>query len=90
MRRGHVPDGESIFEGLHVLPPGSWLRFDGTSVGVTRSFGWGFKNNFSLSMNVGSAKYSTFDYLNDANPVAVTKRITIMNTGWVPSQRSTR
>jgi hypothetical protein len=41
------------------------------SVAVTRSFGWGFKNNFSLSMNVSSAKYSTFEYLNDANPVAV-------------------
>jgi hypothetical protein len=46
-------------------------RSASASVAVTRSFGWGFKNNFSLSMNVGSAKYSTFDYLADANPVAV-------------------
>jgi hypothetical protein len=46
-------------------------RSASASVAATRSFGWGFKNNFSLSMNVSAAKYSTFDYLNDANPVAV-------------------
>lgn len=46
-------------------------RSASASVGVTRSFGWGFKNNFSLTMNVSSAKYSTFDYVNDANPIAV-------------------
>lgn len=48
-------------------------RSASASIAVTRSFGWGFKNNFSLSMNVSSANYSTFDYLNDANPVAVTE-----------------
>ena len=30
------------------------------SVGVTRSFGWGFKNNFSLTMNASQATYRTF------------------------------
>ena len=30
------------------------------SVGVTRSFGWGFKNNFSLTMNASQASYRTF------------------------------
>jgi hypothetical protein len=46
-------------------------RGGSASVAVTRSFGWGFKNNFSLSMNYSSANNSTFDYLNDANPIAV-------------------
>jgi len=31
------------------------------SVGVTRSFGWGFKNNFSLTMNASGAEYRSFD-----------------------------
>ncbi len=30
------------------------------SIGVTRSFGWGFKNNFSLTMNASQARYRTF------------------------------
>jgi hypothetical protein len=30
------------------------------SVGVTRSFGWGFKNNFSLTMNASKADYRSF------------------------------
>ena len=30
------------------------------SIGVTRSFGWGFKNNFSLTMNASRAEYTTF------------------------------
>ncbi|MDB4943744.1 MAG: outer membrane protein assembly factor YaeT precursor [Labilithrix sp.] len=32
----------------------------GASVGVTRSFGWGIKNNFSLSMNAAKAEYTSF------------------------------
>jgi hypothetical protein len=32
-----------------------------TSVGVTRSFGWGFKNNFGLTMNASSSNVSTID-----------------------------
>src|SRR4029079_16341567 len=40
------------------------------SAGVTRSFGWGFKNNFSLTMNASSAKYETFG-LEGAIPAAV-------------------
>lgn len=32
-----------------------------SSIGVTRSFGWGFKNNFSLTMNAGTSEYETFD-----------------------------
>jgi len=31
------------------------------SAGVTRSFGWGFKNNFSLTANASVAEYDTFD-----------------------------
>jgi asparagine synthase (glutamine-hydrolysing) len=38
LRRGHVPDDESAIAGLEVLPPGSWLRFDGRRVEVTRWF----------------------------------------------------
>lgn len=38
LRRGHVPPGTSAFEGLEVLAPGCWLRFDGTRAGVTRWF----------------------------------------------------
>jgi hypothetical protein len=33
-------------------------RSAGASVGVTRSFGWGLKNNFSLTMNASSAEYA--------------------------------
>ena len=36
-------------------------RAYGASAAVTRSFGWGFKNNFSLSMNASKAEYETFD-----------------------------
>ena len=38
LRRGHVPAGTSAFEGLEVLPPGSWLRFDGARLDITRWF----------------------------------------------------
>ncbi len=31
------------------------------SVGVTRSFGWGFKNNFGLTLNAASSDVSTID-----------------------------
>ena len=33
----------------------------GASVGVTRSFGWGLKNNFGLTMNASSSNVSTID-----------------------------
>lgn len=36
-------------------------RSVGGSVGVTRSFGWGFKNNFSLTMNASASEYDTID-----------------------------
>jgi hypothetical protein len=42
----------------------------GASVGVTRSFGWGFKNNFGLTMNASTTACDTFD-LSAYNPVAV-------------------
>lgn len=38
LRRGHVPQGMSAFDGLNVVPPGCWLRFDGARVDVTRWF----------------------------------------------------
>lgn len=41
----------------------------GGSVAVTRSFGWGIKNNFSLSMNASAADVTTFD-LARFNPAA--------------------
>lgn len=31
------------------------------SVGVTRSFGWAYKNNFGLTLNAASSEYRTFD-----------------------------
>lgn len=40
------------------------------SAGVTRSFGWGLKNNFSLTFNASTADYETFD-LSRFDPVAV-------------------
>ncbi len=40
------------------------------SVGVTRSFGWAIKNNFSLTLNASSSSYSTFD-LSRFDPAAV-------------------
>ena len=39
------------------------------SVGVTRSFGWGFKNNFNVSLNASSSEVTTFD-LARYNPAA--------------------
>lgn len=36
-------------------------RSVGASVGVTRSFGWGLKNNLSLTMNANSSTYDTQD-----------------------------
>ncbi len=36
-------------------------RSAGASVGITRSYGWGIKNNFGLTMNISSAEYETFD-----------------------------
>lgn len=38
LRRGHVPDGESIFEHVQALPAGCRLRFDGHDVTVERWF----------------------------------------------------
>ncbi|MBX3209120.1 MAG: hypothetical protein KF764_29070 [Labilithrix sp.] len=40
------------------------------SAGVTRSFGWGFKNNFGLTFNASASAYETFD-LSAFNPDAV-------------------
>lgn len=40
------------------------------SAGVTRSFGWGLKNNFALTVNAATASYDTFD-LSAFNPEAV-------------------
>ncbi|HUF24477.1 MAG TPA: asparagine synthase (glutamine-hydrolyzing) [Vicinamibacterales bacterium] len=38
LRRGHVPGDASAHAGLEVLPPGSWLRYDGRGVEITRWF----------------------------------------------------
>jgi len=43
-------------------------RAESVSVSLTRSFGWGIKNNFSLSFNAAKSSYSTFD-LSAFNPV---------------------
>ncbi|MDB4935813.1 MAG: outer membrane protein assembly factor YaeT precursor [Labilithrix sp.] len=36
-------------------------RSYGASVGVTRSFGWGFKNNFNVSLNASSSEVNLID-----------------------------
>jgi hypothetical protein len=41
------------------IPNSYQSRSGSASVGLTRSFGWGFKNNFSLTMNASSASYET-------------------------------
>lgn len=41
----------------------------GASFGVTRSFGWGLKNNFNLSLNASSSEVTTFS-LDRFNPAA--------------------
>jgi hypothetical protein len=40
------------------------------SAGVTRSFGWGLKNNFSLTFNATSSTYEPFDLPTGISPVA--------------------
>lgn len=46
---------------LDNIPTEYKSRSAAASVSVTRSYGWGIKNNFGLSMNVSSAEYETFD-----------------------------
>lgn len=46
---------------LDNIPTDLKSRSYGASVGVTRSFGWGFKNNFNLSLTASSAEYETVD-----------------------------
>jgi hypothetical protein len=36
-------------------------RSESVSVGVTRSFGWGIKNNFALTLTASKSSYSPFD-----------------------------
>jgi len=38
LRRGHLPGDASSMAGLEVLAPGSWLRFDGRDLTVSRWF----------------------------------------------------
>ncbi len=46
-------------------------RSFGASASVTRSFGWAFKNNFSLSFNASTAEYELFrEDLVGVNPLA--------------------
>ena len=44
-------------------------RSSSAELGVTRSFGWGLKNNFTLTMNAWKTEYQTFD-LSPYDPVA--------------------
>jgi len=44
-------------------------RSESVSAGVTRSFGWGIKNNFALTFNATKSSYGTFD-LSRFDPVA--------------------
>jgi hypothetical protein len=47
-------------------------RSIGASAGLTRSFGWEYKNNFSLGFNASAADYSLFEQdLVGVNPIAV-------------------
>ena len=64
-----------------LIPWQYQARSASASVGVTRSFGWGFKNNFSLTMNASSASYDTFD-LSAFDPLAVREfRLRAIPTG---------
>jgi asparagine synthase (glutamine-hydrolysing) len=38
LRRGHIPGDASCHEGLEVVPPGCWLRFDGRELVTGRWF----------------------------------------------------
>ena len=53
LRRGHIPNDESSIEGLDVVPPASWLRFDGRTLGITQ---W-----FDIADIAGSGRISTAD-----------------------------
>jgi hypothetical protein len=47
-------------------------RSFGASAGVTRSFGWAIKNNFSLGFNVSTRSYDLFrEHLEGVDPIAV-------------------
>jgi hypothetical protein len=56
--------------GCERIPNEYRSRAISSSVGVTRSFGWGLKNNFSLTFNATSASYDTFDLPTNISPVA--------------------
>ena len=62
-------DSQSTRNVLDGIPNQYKTRTFGASVGVTRSFGWGFKNNFGLTMNASSAQCDPFD-LSQFNPAA--------------------
>jgi hypothetical protein len=51
------------------------------SAGVTRSFGWGLKNNFSLTFNASTAAYDTFDLSSYAPAAAGSFRRVWLPTG---------
>jgi len=46
---------------LDGIPNEYKSRSVGASIGVTRSFGWGFKNNFSITMNAAKSQVERFD-----------------------------
>ena len=62
-------DSQTTKNILDNIPTEFKSKSYGASVGVTRSFGWGFKNNFNLSLNASSSEVTTFD-LARFNPAA--------------------
>jgi outer membrane protein assembly factor BamA len=62
-------DSQATRNILDNIPTEFKSKSYGASVGVTRSFGWGFKNNFNLSLNASSSEVTTFN-LARFNPAA--------------------
>ncbi|MBX3189814.1 MAG: hypothetical protein KF819_22505 [Labilithrix sp.] len=63
-------DSRATPDVLDNIPNQYRTRSSSGSVGVTRSFGWGFKNNFSLTMNASTSDYETLGIPAGVNPDA--------------------
>jgi asparagine synthase (glutamine-hydrolysing) len=66
LRRGHVPPDASAFDGLDVVPAGSWLRFDGATVTVTQWFDPGAVNGAVHTQSAEQAAAAFQAALDDA------------------------
>lgn len=66
LRRGHIPADQTAIEGLSVVPPGSWLRFDGGDPTITRWFDTGSLAGSSGKQSVQDAASAFEAALDDA------------------------